>query len=327
MKVFVIGCGSIGERHIKNLQNLSLYDISSFDSDQNRLTDIKKKYNIDTFNSLDKGLSQNPDLVLICTPPSNHLLIANQAIKYDTNIFIEKPISNKLEDVDELLNKAEKKKKLIFVGYNWRFNKGIKLLKNKIENNEIGKIFYGKAEFGQYLPDWRPWQDYKKSYTAREELGGGIILDGSHEIDYINWFLGEIKEVSCFAHKLSNLKVNVEDVADIILKFKKNKIGSIHLDFIRKGYSRNCTIIGDEGTLYFDYADQIVYQYLIDENKTEQYNVKTDPNEMYIEEMKHVLDCIKNNKKTLIDGKNGKMILEIALAAKKSAKIGEIIKL
>ncbi len=327
MKIFVIGCGSIGERHIKNLQNLSSNDISSFDADKKHLADIKKKYDIDTYDSLDKGLGQNPDLVLICTPPSNHLEIAKKAIDFDTNIFIEKPISNKIEGVDELINKAEKKKKLVFVGYNWRFNNGIRLIKNKIENEEIGKIFYGKAEFGQYLPDWRPWQDYTKSYTAREELGGGIILDGSHEIDYITWFLGEIKEVSCFANKLSNLKVNVEDVADIILKFKNNKIASIHLDFIRKGYSRNCTIIGEKGTLYFDYTDQIVYQYLIDENKIEQYNIKTDPNDMYVEEMKYVLDCIKNNKQTLINGKNARMVLEIALAAKKSAEKGEIIKL
>jgi len=326
MKIFVIGCGSIGERHIKNLLSLNAGEISTFDTNKNQLKLIKEKYEIEIFEDIDEGLKQNPNLVFICTPSSLHLSLATKAIDYCSNLFIEKPISHNLEGLSDFIKKAEKNNVKIFIGYNLRFNKGISQLKTKITEGLIGDIFYARAEFGQYLPDWRPGVDYSKNYTARKDLGGGIILDASHEIDYITWMLGDTAEVTCFADKLSNLNVDVEDTADILLKFKNNSIASIHLDFIRRGYTRNCTIVGSTGTLSFDYVKAEIIHTTI-EGKTQSFDCKTDPNYMYLEEMKHIINCIKNDEKPLIDVDEGKKVLKIAIAAKKSAKTGEKISL
>lgn len=327
MKFLIIGCGSIGERHIRNLNSLFTGDILAHDIDTDRLRLMKEKYNSEIYYDIEEALDQKPDAVLVCTPPNLHITMAMKAVHRGSHIFIEKPISNDLQGVDKFLAEAEKKKLIVSVGYNFRFHEGIKLMKNMINEGVIGKVLSAKAEFGQYLPDWRPWQNYKESYTARKDLGGGIILDGSHEIDYICWLLGEVKEIFCFADKLSNLDVSVEDTSEILLKFKNDVIVEIHLDFIQRDYSRNCKIIGENGTITWDYTEDIVKLYTVNTKKWKTFPIKMKKHDMYIQEMKHFLDCINGKTKPIVDGITAKKVLEMALAAKKSAETGKVIKL
>jgi predicted dehydrogenase len=327
MKILVIGCGSIGERHIGNLKNLSACTIIASDINPDRLQVIKEKYSLDVFDNLEFALDQHPDIVIVCTPPTLHIPLAMKAVNHGAHVFIEKPLSHTLENVDDFLKKAKKKKLIVFVGYNFRFQKGIRLMKQLLEEGAIGKALAIHAEFGQYLPDWRPSQNYTKNYTANKNMGGGIILDGSHEIDYVRWFAGEIKEVSCFADTLSSLDVDVEDTAEILLKTENDIIAEIHLDFIQRVYSRTCKIIGTEGTLIWDYSEKVVKLFSAETKLWKTFPIQTDPNDMYLEEMKHFLDCIDEKSNLLIDGYDAKKVLEIALAAKKSAKVGKAIKL
>ena len=325
MKFFVVGCGSIGERHIRNLLFLSAGEISTFDTKNTRLKYIKEKYKVVTYDNLEKGFNAKPDVALICTPPSFHLDIAMKAIKNDINLFIEKPISNDAKNLDRFISEVKKRDISVLVGYNLRFHKGIQLLKKKIEEGSIGKILSASAEFGQYLPDWRPGMDYTKNYSAIKELGGGIILDASHEIDYITWLLGQVKKVSCFADKLSNLKINVEDTAEIILKFKNNSIGRVHLDFNQREYSRKCKIIGEKGIITFDYLEDVVKIFTEKEKRWKSINLNSESNDMYLREMEHLIKCVKRKEKPLIDEKVGKKVLEVALAAKKSSETNKVI--
>lgn len=327
MKFLVIGCGSIGERHIKNLIRLSVDKILACDINSKRLQLIKERYNIESFKNIKDALKQNPNVALICTPPNSHISIAIEAINHNLHVFIEKPISHNLENIDELLEKAQKKNLIILVGYNLRFHRAIKLMKKLIDNGSIGKILSARLEYGYYLPDWRPWQDYKKSYTSKSNLGGGIILDSSHEIDYARWIIGDIKEVFCFADKVSDLDVDVEDTAEILLRSKNNSIIEIHLDFIQRCYSRNCKIIGEKGNIIWNFQDNIVKLYTTDTKQWKINQIPVEINDMYIDEMKHFLDCINGNSQPLIDGYTAKEVLKIALAAKESAKSGNVIKI
>lgn len=328
MKILVVGCGSIGERHIRNLKMLSVDKIIACDTNPERLALIKDKYDVqETYTELQEAMNQGIDAVLVCTQPSTHIPIALDAIDYKAHVFIEKPMSNNLDGVDELIKSASKDGLVICVGYNFRFHQGLKLVKDMLDRGEIGKILSARAEFGQYLPDWRPWQDYRQSYTAKKELGGGIILDGSHEIDYMRWLLGDAEEIFCFAGKISDLEVETEDVAGILMKFKSGAIGEIHLDFVRRDYSRTCEIIGEKGTIKWSYQDRFVKIYSVDAKKWKIFNIKTDPTDMYLQEMQHFIDCVKTGEKTLIDGEDGKNTLEIALLAKKSAETKEVIEI
>ncbi|MEM2618817.1 MAG: Gfo/Idh/MocA family oxidoreductase [Candidatus Hadarchaeales archaeon] len=195
-----------------------------------------------------------------------------------------------------------------------------------LEREEVGKILSARAEVGQYLPDWRPWQDYRKSYTAQKRLGGGIILDGSHELDYMRWLLGEVREVSCMAGKLSRLEVDTEDTAEVLLRFRSGAMAAVHLDFIRHDYTRNCELIGEKGTIIWNYPDRLVKVY-VRGKPWRTLKVGGDPNEMYIQEMKHFIRCVRGEEKPLVSGEEGKKTLEIALAAKKAAQTGRIVKI
>lgn len=325
MKILVVGCGSIGERHIRNLKMLSVDEIIACDTNPERLALMKEKYDIQAYTDLQHAMTQKIDAALVCTPPSTHIPIALKTIDYKAHVFIEKPMSNSLDGVDELIRSASKKGVIICVGYNFRFHQGLKLVKEIVDKGEIGKIQSSRAEFGQYLPDWRPWQDYRQSYTAKKDLGGGIILDGSHEIDYMRWFLGDIEQIFCFAGKISNLEVETEDIAEILIKFKRGAIGEIHLDFVRPDYSRTCEIIGEKGTIKWSYQDRFVKVYSMDAKRWKTFNIKADPNDMYVQEMQHFVNCIKTGENPLVDGEEGKKTLEIALLAKKSAETKEVI--
>jgi predicted dehydrogenase len=288
---------------------------------------MKEKYQVKTHEDLEKAFGHRFDAVTVATPPNSHIPIASASIDHGAHVFIEKPMSNSLDNIDELLEKGKKQNKIIFVGYNFRFHPGIRFVKEKIEGGEIGRVLSARAEFGQYLPDWRPWQDYRKSYTSRKDLGGGIILDGSHEIDYIRWFLGEVSEVSCFADRISSLEVETEDTAEILLRLKSGAIVGIHLDFVQRAYSRNCKLIGEKGVITWSLLDKNVGIYSAERKKWQIFSFETEINDMYVNEIKHFINCVLGKEKPLIDGADGKETLRVALAAKKSAETKKVVKM
>ena len=169
MKFLVIGCGSIGERHIRNLKTISKRNkIIAFDVNIKRLKLMEEKYQVESVSDLTEAFKYKVDGALICAPPSLHIEFANEVIKYNIPLFVEKPISHNLEGVDNLIKKAERKKLPVLVGYNLHFHPGLNLVKTLLGEKKIGKILSVREEFGQYLPDWRPWQDYRQSYTAKK---------------------------------------------------------------------------------------------------------------------------------------------------------------
>lgn len=313
----VLGCGSIGERHIKNLLSLG-QEVYCYDKVLKRMEDMVNKYQISVYDFKSQHLPI--DAFIICTPPNYHIPFAKEAIEHNSHIFVEKPMSHTLDGVDEVIESARAKNLVLQVGYQFRFHPGLRLVKELLDEGRIGKLLSIRAEFGQYLPDWHPQEDYRNLYTCYEKQGGGIILDSSHEIDYVRWLANsEVKQVNCFAGKLSNLEVDVEDTAEINLEFENGVIGNIHLDMINRNYTRKCELVGELGTIAWDYRTKIVAIY----PKNEFHEAgNTDP---YLEEMKHFLSCIEGKEKPIVDGYTGKRVLEIALAAKQSAKEGRII--
>ena len=196
-----------------------------------------------------------------------------------------------------------------------------------MEEGRIGRVLSAHAEFGQYLPDWHPWEGYQGGYSAQKSLGGGIILDSVHELDYLHWLLGEFKEVYCSADKVSNLEIDVEDTADFVLRLESRAITSVHLDYLQRAYNRSLKLVGGEGTIIWSYQDNLVKLYSAAERKWQVFEkgVPYDANEMYVEEMKHFLRCIEGKDSPIMDGREGKRILETALAAKKSSQFKKAI--
>lgn len=187
-----------------------------------------------------------------------------------------------------------------------------------LDEGIVGHPMNIRAEFGQYLPDWRPTQDYRQSYTAHAAMGGGIILDASHELDYVRWLGGEVESVSCAAGKFSGLEMDTEDMAEITLRIKGNLIAQVHMDCLQRDYVRTCKVVGEKGTLIWDFK-QGVRHYDAATARWQDEPIAPDLNDMYVDEMKHFVSCARVEASPLVDGVTGKRVLELALAAKKSS--------
>lgn len=306
MKTLVIGCGSIGERHIKNLLSLN-QEVYVYDKNLERMEKIVKEYKVGVFDFLSHHMQI--DAFIICTPPFYHIPFAVEAIKHNAHIFIEKPLSNDMSFVPEFENTLNKTKLVCMIGYQMRFHPKLLEFKNTSFNNDIVSI---TAWFSKSLADWHIGEDYRRLYTSHENEGGGIILDASHELDYVTWLISkDVKQVSCFCDKLSDLIIDTEDTADILLRFEGGAIANIHLDMVDKIHSRGCKVVRANGHGY-------------------EWNISEDTHSwdrLYLDEMKHFIECIEKGIKPTIDLQAGKRVLEIAIAAKESNKTGKVIEL
>jgi predicted dehydrogenase len=328
MKFLVVGCGSIGKRHLANLKSLGVDQLMAVDPDESRRQEVVSLFGLEAFAGLDSALQRSPHAVLICTPNSMHLQGAMAAARAGCHLFIEKPLSHTLNGVEGLIQEVEKKGLVTFIGCNFKFHPSFLKMKEIIDSGVLGRILSVRCQFGQYLPDWHPWEDYRKTYSARSDLGGGILLD-SHEFDYMQWYLGPVDKVFCMASKLSNLEIDTEDTAAVLLKFKSGTIAQIHLDYTQRAYQRSYEFFGENGTLKWNFTDGKVFLYLANAKKWKLFEdpENYDLNEMYKEEMKHFIYSIENGKKTVTDVFSGWKTLQLIMAAKESAKDGKMIKL
>jgi predicted dehydrogenase len=191
-------------------------------------------------------------MAIVCTPPTQHLDAAIACVEAGCDLLIEKPLSASLDGIDILTAAIARRGTGAAVAYQLRFHPAIARLRTLVRGGGLGRPLVIRAEFGQYLPDWRPTRDYRDTYTAQAAQGGGILLDASHEIDYVQWIGGEIAAVFSNAGHLSDLAVDVEDTAALLLRMPGGVIGEVHLDCVQRGYTRGCTVIGTEATARWD---------------------------------------------------------------------------
>jgi len=325
-KILIVGYGSIGRRHVKNLLEYSKYEILILTK---RKIKNNKEIRIRYFDSLTNVLKEKPEIGFITNETSFHIEIAIKLAKKNIHLFIEKPLSNSIKNIQKLQKIVNKNKLITQMGCNWRFHPCIKKIKSIVEKNEIGKIYSVQVESNSYLPDWHPYEDYTKSYASRDKLGGGVVLTCIHELDYLYWFFGEIQGVISITGKFSNLKITASDLSAIILKFKNNIIAEVHLDYFQKPESRSCKIIGTKGTILWDSINNEVKMYDFKKLKWESKLKirKYDKNEMYVKELEHFIQCINNKKKTINDISQGEYMLKVALGIIKASKLKKFITL
>jgi predicted dehydrogenase len=215
------------------------------------------------------------------------------------------------------------------IGFNLRNHPCLQRVKMLLDQGEIGRVVGARLQFGQYLPDWHPWEDYRRGYSANRRLGGGVILDRVHELDYIRWLLGEVRDVTCVAGKLSSLEIDTEDYAEILLRCVSGAVVEVHLDYIQRVYSSSCQIIGEGGTILWDYLARSVRWFSAESGEWREWPEPRgfDINQTYLEEARTFFEVLEEKRKPPVDGDDGRRILQIALAAKQSAEEARTIRL
>ena len=323
----IVGCGSIGQRHIENTAKLGIDEIIGVDKDQESREEANKAGSTKVYAELEAALSEHsPDFGIVAVPNQLHVPIAQKLAKADIDLFIEKPLSHTQEGVTDLINETERSDLVTLVGCNFRFHPGIRKLKELIQNEVIGTPLSVQIEAGSYLPDWHPHEDYREMYSVDPELGGGAILDYIHELNYCRWLFGEVKEVTAMTSSRSHLNINVEDLAELVLEMGDGTICKIHVDYIQRPSSRSCKVIGGEGTLQWDLDRHTVREYQPDEDRWKTHTLPDwEFNEMYVDELDHFLSCVESRGGTICGIEEGYKDLQVALGALQSAETSKHI--
>ncbi|MEI6610048.1 MAG: Gfo/Idh/MocA family oxidoreductase [Deltaproteobacteria bacterium] len=344
MKILMVGLGGIGQRHLRNLNAILGAEAEFLAYRVRRLkhvvTDtleiqsggnIEEKYNIRSFSDLDEALAQKPEVVFICNPSSMHLPIAIKSAQQGCHLFLEKPLSHNMDGVDELIQLVEKGHLVAMVGYQFRFHPLVKRVHALLAEGKIGKIISVRAEAGEYMPAWHKYEDYRQMYAARKDLGGGVLLSQIHEFDYLYWFFGTPDRVFASGGHLSNLEIDVEDTAEILMESEVNgRVMSInvHLDYIQRPPSRNLKIIGDAGKICMDMIGLSLQVY--DASGVQVDNIVLDNfqrNDIFIDQTKHFLACLRGKARPPVTLRDGAQSLRMAIAVKQSMETGTVVTL
>ena len=338
MKFLIAGLGSIGRRHFRNLIALGEKDIILLRTRKATLPDDELAgYPVET-DIHDALKKHKPDAVVVASPTALHLDIAIPAAEAGCAILLEKPISDSLDRLDILQQTAQKSGSKILVGFQFRYHPTLNKARELIQTNAIGKVLTVHAHWGEYLPQWHPWENYSQSYAARADLGGGVIRTLTHPLDYLRYIVGEVESLWSFNGHISSLEMDVEDIAEIGLKFSNGAIGGVHLDYVQRPPRHTLEIVGTQGTLRWDNTDGVLH---LQQFSAPFGSYSNDPpapvmesfsppegferNQLFVSQTRHFVETAKNESEPICRLEDGIMALRLALGAIESQKTGMVV--
>ena len=338
MKILLAGLGSIGQRHARNLRTLlgDRVELLAYRAcgtspvigpDMTASAgDPAAAYGIRSFRNLDEALAQRPDAVFVTNTTALHMPVALAAATAGCHLFVEKPLSHDWEGVTELTRLVEEAGIVCLVGYQLRFHPGFRLLGRLLAERAVGALLAARIEFGEYLPSWHPWEDYREGSAAQREQGGGVVLAQIHDLDVAYALFGPPRRVFALGGKLSSLEIDVEDTASILLDCEGVPV-HVHQDLLRRPPRRTYEVIGEEGTIVWDYHGGTVVTARAGEEPDVTSFDGHDRNELYLAELRHFLACIDGRERPVVGVREGAETLRVALAAKRSLETGEVVSL
>lgn len=317
----VVSLGSIGRRHLQNLRRLR---------PQARIGVLRLSPDAPpgvpegadaVFRSMEEALAFAPAAAIVCSPASTHLRVAVALVQAGVGVLVEKPLAHASEGIEDLLAHARGRGVPLMTAYNLRYLPSLAETRRLVRAGKIGQVLGVRAEVGQYLPDWRPAARYQDAVSARQALGGGAMLELSHEIDYVCWILGAPSRVAASGGRYGALEIDVEDMVSLNLEYDRPRmLANIHLDFLQRAPSRTCKFIGTEGTLVWDGIAETIAVYHAGTRQWSRTELPAEPdrNAMYLEELARFLDAVERRAPVDIDGAQGLQVLRIVEAAKRS---------
>jgi predicted dehydrogenase len=325
-RILIVGSGSAGTRHLRLAREL--FPESQIKVLRHRVQSTIPQFSDGYFSTMAEAIQFAPQIAIIANPSTFHVQAAQELAQVGVHLFIEKPLSSSLSGVANLIKRCKEHNSVLMIGYNLRFSPSLQHFRNLLDDGIIGELFSVRCEVGQYLPSWRPESDYRQGVSARKELGGGALLELSHEIDYLRWIFGEVEWVRATISQQSRLEIDVEDSAHLTLGFLPNSngrqlVGALNLDLIRHDHTRTCTVIGEKGTLRWNGLTgevDLFEEGVISWKKL--YSHQPKPDETYSAELQDFMDSIEKKKIPFVTGDDGLRVLEIIKAARVSAATG-----
>lgn len=328
-RILIAGLGSIGRRHLRNLTALGERDIILLRSHLSTLPDEELAgHAVET--DLRQALKRHaPDAVIVANPTALHLEVAVPAAEAGCAILLEKPISHSLEGLDRLRTAAARSGSRVLVGFQFRFHPALQHVREVLQAAQLGRILSAHVNFGEYLPAWHPWEDYRRGYAARADLGGGVLLTQCHSLDYLPWLVGPVRAAWGMLGKLSDLDVEVEDTAEIGLRFEGGALGSVHLDYAGQPPSHELELTGTEGSLRCDLLQGTTRVYRAETKAWEDrlLPAQWERNVMFMDEMRHFLAVARGEAPPSCPLEDGIRVMKLIAAVQESQKLGRLISL
>jgi predicted dehydrogenase len=318
-EILIAGLGSIGRRHLANLQALGWPHIRLYRTGKSTQSDANLAgYPVD--HDLQTALARRPLAVVVSNPSALHVPLALAAVRADCHVLIEKPLSDDLDGIAELELEVAHRGLAALVGFQFRFNPGLQQIRSWLRQGEIGAVVSVQAHYGEYLPDMHPWEDYRVGYAARADLGGGALLTLCHPFDYLRWLIGDIKDVSAIESRRDALGLLVDTCVNVTARFGCGALADVHLNLVERPSNHQLTVIGTEGTITWNESDSSARRYHAASRCWETVRAPHgfERNWMFLDEMRHFLSCLRGEQESRCSLADGRAALAVALAAKRS---------
>lgn len=323
--IAVVGLGNISKRHRANLKRIfpeaTIIAIPARESLENvgevPFADV-------VLTNYKEAVTYQLDFALLASPSPFHLKHAEVFLAQNIPLLIEKPVAASYQDALKLQSLVERDATPIAVGYCMRYLASARVVFDTLQSNALGTIYNVVASVGQFLPDWRPDVDFRKSVTANAKLGGGVLLELSHEFDYLQWFFGRLDVLHATLRNTKELQLEVEEIADVILQSEDGVLCYVHLDLLQKKAHRQCTIVGSSGRLDWDIVSNKVTITSAENTSVIYHETDYDKNFMYLNMLSDFYRFINGQDNACIPLSDAVDILSLVDKAKFATKIKRI---
>lgn len=331
MRILIAGLGAVGQRHARNLRRiwgdglellayrrrgLPFVVTDTLERDDSR--NVESELDLTVFHDLDEALADGPDAVFVCTPSSLHLEVAQRAATAGCHLFIEKPLSDSLTGVEQLRDTVASNRLIALVGCQWRFHPCVRWLADLLQADRLGRLVRADIDYGEHLEDWHPYEDYRTSYAARADMGGGVALTQIHDYDLAWWLFGAPRSVTASGGHLSALDIDVEDTVDAVLEgaFPVR----VRQCFATRPPHRRVTVVGERGTAT---VDLIAARATTDAHPASTFLAEHyQRNEMFLDLVRHFRECLEGRERPAVSLETGAAVLQVVLAVKKAMRTG-----
>lgn len=340
LRCLFVGLGSIGQRHLRNLRALygDAVAVDAFRVRRERSVlndamqvvpgeDLEAKYGVSVYSELPAALAQRPDVVFVTNPSSLHVDVARQAFAAGAHVLIEKPLSHSLDGVAELIDEGERSGLVGHVAYQLRFHPGFHRVSAVVSEGALGRLLFADVAVGEYMPGYHPYEDYRRTYTARRDLGGGVTLSQIHEIDLLIALLGRPARVFSLGGKLSSLEIDVDDVSSSLLEFRRDDGRVVpvrlHQDFVQRPGERRVTLVGETGKLEWNLSGGTLRLWSGTGELSESHDYSDLPrNRLFEIELENFLGAVHGMHPPAVNLRAGAESLAVALAILESQDSG-----
>lgn len=321
MRVAVVGTGSAGRRHLANFRQIGC-DVVAVSEHRRRQQLTLDDGPVGVVNDFDAALAR-VDAVIVANPTSLHQGHVARAIEAGCHVLCEKPLTASPTTAAPLVELAAAKDRVLAVSNQFRFHPGLLRLKEAVETERLGSILDVEATQGEHLADYHPDEDYRQSYAARADLGGGVLLTQIHQIDFLHWLFGPFKRVSAVGGHRSDLEIDVEDTATYLLENGEGVAVRGHVDYLQRPRRMAMTVTGTEGRLHWDY-----YASQLDHCSGQGQTTVSDPierNTLFVDLARDFVTAVAGGPSPRTTGTDALAVLQTVEAIKRSMAEGRTV--